>query len=91
MVITVIKRSSCDVLRAGTTKGRPVILVRDRAVIDYRFLQKAKDQAGLYFVTRPKSNSNFTSVGFNDIAPTSVNSGVASDELVAPTSCWKSG
>ena len=55
--ITVIKRATWDTLRGGTPKGHPVILVRDRAVIDYRFLQKAKDQAGLYFITRPKSNS----------------------------------
>ena len=82
--ITVIKRSTWDTLRAGTPKGRPVMLVWDRAVIDYRFLQKAKDQAGIYFVTRPKSNSKLTRVGFNDIAPTPVNQGVTSDELVAP-------
>ena len=84
--ITVIKRATWDTLRGSTPKGRPVILVWDRAVIDYRFLQKAKDQAGLYFVTRPKSNSNLTRAGFNDIAPTPVNEGILSDELVAPTS-----
>ena len=49
------------------------MLVWDRAVIDYRFLQKAKDQAGIYFVTRPKSNSKLTRVGFNDIAPRPLN------------------
>ena len=82
--ITVIKRSTWDTLRGGTPKGRPVILVWDRAIIDYRYLQKAKDQAGIYFITRPKSNSKFTRVGFNTIAPTPVNEGVTSDELVAP-------
>ena len=56
----------------------------DRAIIDYRFLQKVKDQGGLYFITRPKSNSNLTRVGFQDIAPTPVNQGVTSDELAAP-------
>ena len=84
--ISVIKRATWDARRGGTPKGQPVILVWDRAIMDYRFLQKAKDQAGLYFITRPKSNSNLTRVGFQDIAPTPVNQGVVSDELVAPTS-----
>lgn len=83
--ITVIKRATWEALRGGTPKGQPVILVWDRAIIDYRFLQKAKDQAGLYFITRPKSNSNLTRVGFQGIAPTPVNQSVVSDELVAPT------
>lgn len=84
--ITVIKRATWDALRGGTPKGRPVILVWDRAIIDYRYLQKAKDQAGIYFITRPKSNSNLTRVAYLDIAPTAVNQGVTSDELVAPIS-----
>jgi hypothetical protein len=84
--ITVIKRATWDALRGGTPKGRPVILVWDRAIIDYRYLQKAKDQAGIYFITRPKSNSNLTRVAYQDIAPTAVNQGVTSDELVAPGS-----
>ena len=84
--ITVIKRATPDALRGGTPKGRPVILVWDRAIIDYRYLQKAKDQAGIYCITRPKSNSNLTRVAYLDIAPTAVNQGVTSDELVAPSS-----
>ena len=82
--ISVIKRATLDALRGGTPKGTPVILVWDRAIIDYRFLQKVKDQGGLYFITRPKSNSNLTRSGLNDIAPVPVNEGVLSDELVAP-------
>ena len=82
--ISVIKRATLDALRGGTPKGTPVILVWDRTIIDYRFLQKVKDQGGLYFITRPKSNSNLTRVGFQDITPTPVNQGVTSDELVAP-------
>ena len=39
---------------------------------------------------RPKSNSNPARSGFLDIAPIPVNEGVISDELVAPTGCWKS-
>ena len=56
----------------------------DRAIIDYRFLQKVKDQGGLYFITRPKSNSSLTRSGFHDIAPIPANEGVLTDELVAP-------
>lgn len=59
-------------------------LVWDRTVIDYRFLQKAKDQAWIYFVTSPKSNSKLTPTGFNDIAPTPINQSVTSDDLVPP-------
>ena len=84
--ITVIKRATWDALRGGTPKDRPFILVWDRAIIDYRYLQKAKDQAGIYFITRPKSNSNLTGVAYQDIAPITVNQGVTSDELVAPGS-----
>lgn len=84
--ITVIKRTTWDALRGSDSKGRPVILVWDRAVIDYQFLQKAKDQAGIYFITRPKSNSNFIRTAFNPVAPTPVNQGVTSDEWVAPAS-----
>jgi uncharacterized protein YdeI (YjbR/CyaY-like superfamily) len=84
--ISVIKRATLDALRGNTPKGTPVILVWDRAIIDYRFLQKVKDQAGLYFITRPKSNSNLTRSGLNDIAPIPANEGVISDELVAPVS-----
>lgn len=83
--ISVIKRATLDALRGGTPKGTPVILVWDRAIIDYRFLQKVKDQGGLHFITRPKSNSNLTRSGFRDIAPGPVNEGVLSDELVAPS------
>jgi hypothetical protein len=83
--ISVIKRATWDALRGGTPKGRPVILVWDRAIIDYGYLQKAKDQAGIYFITRPKSNSNLTRVAYQDIAPTPVNQGVISDELAAPS------
>ena len=87
--ITVIKRATWDALRGGTPpskKRRPVIVVWDRAIIDYRHLQKAKDQAGIYFITRPKSNSNLTRVAYQDIAPTAVNQGVTSDDPVAPSS-----
>ena len=84
--ISVIKRATWDALRGGTPIGRPVILVWDRAIIDYCYLQKAKDQAGIYFITRPKSNCSFIRTAFNPVAPTPVNQGVTSDEWVAPAS-----
>ena len=88
--ISVIKRATLDALRGGTPKGTPVILVWDRAIIAYRFLQKVKDQGGLYFITRPKSNSSFTRSGLDDIAPIPVNEGILSDELVAPADTARS-
>lgn len=81
--ISVLKRT-WTALRRNTPKGRPLLLVWDRAIIDYRFLQKAKDQAGIYFVTRDKSNSNLTRVGLRSVAPIPVNDGIVSDELAAP-------
>ena len=68
------------------TMEDPFAAFPELAAYDYRFFQKAKDQAGLSFIIRPKSNSNLTRTGFNHIAPTPVNEGVTSDEPVAPTS-----
>ena len=75
----------CGAAPRNTPKGTPVILVLDRVIIDYRFLQKGKDHGGHYTITRPESNSNLIRSGFHDIAPFPVNEGVLSDELVAST------
>ena len=62
----------------------------DRAVLDFRFWQKARDTAGLYFVSRPKSNTNLVRGGllpFERADP--VNAGVLSDEQGAPEGTGK--
>ncbi len=49
--MTVIKRSSAEQLRNGAPKGREVMLIWDKASIDYRHWFKLKHTYGIYFVT----------------------------------------
>ena len=53
-----IKRMTADQLRYGASKGRKVMLVWDKACIDYRTWSKLKAQHGVYFITMEKSNSS---------------------------------
>ena len=55
--MAIIKRSSADALRNGAPKGKKVMLVWDRACIDYHAWSKMKSQSGVYFVTQEKENS----------------------------------
>lgn len=55
--VTVIKRSTADQLRNGAPKGRKVMLIWDKACIDYRLWFKLKHTYGIYFITLEKSNS----------------------------------
>jgi len=55
--MAIIKRSSADALRNGAAKGTKVMLVWDRACIDYHEWYKMKSQSGVYFVTIEKANS----------------------------------
>lgn len=55
--VTVIKRSSADQLRNNASKGRKVMLVWDKACIDYHHWFKLKHTYGIYFITLEKSNS----------------------------------
>lgn len=83
--LRLIKRNGYDALRGHAPKGRQVIIAWDRAMLDFAWWQKAKDQKGLYFVTRPKSNTQLTRTGFNAYDTTDpVNAGVTNDELAAP-------
>jgi len=52
-----IKRSSAEQLRNGAPVGRKVMLIWDKACIDYRHWHKLKHTYGIYFVTLEKSNS----------------------------------
>lgn len=81
----VIKRHHFDELRGHAPKGRKVILTWDRAVLDFALWQNAKDTAGLYFVSRPKSNTALMRCGIRAVdAADPVNAGVLSDEEGAP-------
>lgn len=82
--MTVIKRSTADQLRNGTPKGRKVMLIWDKACIDYRHWFKLKHTYGIYFVTLEKSNSAAETCSiklFDSSDPR--NDGIISDHLVA--------
>lgn len=81
--MTVIKRSSADELRNAAPKGRKVMLIWDKACIDYRHWFKLKHTYGIYFITPEKSNSAAENCSI-DLADHSDprNVGVISDHLV---------
>ena len=82
--MTVIKRSSAEQLRNGAPKGRKVMLIWDKACIDYRHWFKLKHTYGIYFVTLEKSNSaaEICSIDLVDRSDPR-NEGIVSDHLVA--------
>jgi hypothetical protein len=55
--ITVIKRRTAGELRYGAAKGRKVLLVWDKACIDYHLWHTLKHTHGIYFLTLEKANS----------------------------------
>lgn len=80
-----IKRSDMQELRGYTPKGTKVILVWDKAGIDFRFWHNAKTTSGLYFISREKENMKLIRCGtikvdYDDPR----NAGVISDEQVGP-------
>ena len=80
-----LKRSTIDSLRQGAPKGRKVLLVYDRAIIDFTQWHKWKQGSGIYVITRTKENLVLSVVGllhFDCDDP--INAGVLADELVAP-------
>ena len=80
-----IKRSSIEALRGFEPKGTKVILVWDKAGIDFRFWHKAKMNSGLYFVSREKENMKLIACGHKEFdRRDSRNAGVISDEQVGP-------
>lgn len=82
--MTVIKRSSAEQLRNGAPKGRKVMLIWDKACIDYRHWFKLKQVYGIYFVTVEKSNSTAETCSVNLFDSNDPrNDGIISDHLVA--------
>jgi hypothetical protein len=77
-----IKRMDLRALRMGAAKGRRVIIVWERAAIDYRFWHDSKQTGGLYFISREKENMALEVCGENrcDRADP-LNAGVVADEL----------
>jgi len=80
-----IKRCSIEALRGFEPKGTKVILVWDKAGIDFRFWHKAKMNSGLYFISREKENMKLIACGHKEFDRNDPrNAGVISDEQVGP-------
>jgi len=80
-----IKRSEMVRLRGGEPKGTKVIMVWDKAGIDFEFWQKSKKCSGLYFLSREKSNMKLTACENRPFDKGDLrNEGVISDETVVP-------
>ena len=80
-----LKRQTPAALRCGTPAGRKVILVWDRAGIDFHQWRLWKETSGIYFISRPKENMNLAKQGdceYDRAVP--VNTGILADEMVAP-------
>ena len=58
-----IQRVSADELRYGAAKGKKVLLVWDKACIDYQAWSRLKRNNGVYFLTQEKSNSAAVAIG----------------------------
>ena len=78
-----IKRSSAGSLRNGAATGRKVMLVWDKACIDYREWYRLKHNHGIYFTTCEKSNSAAEICSPDMLDRTNpLNDGIVSDHLV---------
>lgn len=81
--MTVIKRSSADQLRNGAPKGKKVMLIWDKACINYNHWHKLKHSYGIYFITLEKSNSTAETCSTNHIDVSDPrNAGIISDNMV---------
>jgi hypothetical protein len=77
-----IKRVGMAALRFDAKKGRKVIIVWDKAGIDFAHWNKAKER-GVYFVSREKDNMRLETVEVLDFDKTcACNEGVLTDEIV---------
>ena len=81
-----LKRKGSGALRLGAPKGRKVMVVWDRACIDFEFWAVAKRRHGVYFISREKANMGIEVMGmtpgFDREDPR--NAGVDADEFVGP-------
>jgi len=78
-----LKRQDKEQLRCGAGKGRQVLMVYDRAIVDFLFAYNLKQSKGIYIVTEWKSNFAPLSVIPREIDHSNpVNVLVKSDETV---------
>lgn len=80
-----LKRQSPAALRFGTPKGTKVVLVWDKAGIDFAWWLSCKNNHGIYFISRPKENM-VLEIGPDNPYDTAdrVNTGIVADQMVAP-------
>jgi len=80
-----IKRCDMETLRGFEPKGTKVILVWDKAGIDFNFWHRSKMSHGLYFISREKENMKLIRCGSIPVDRDDPrNEGVISDEQVGP-------
>ena len=89
--MSVIKRSSADLLRGGALKGQKVLNLWDRACIDYEHWKHLKNSYGIYFATLAKSNSVMEFISEHKLLDTSdpANEGIISDQIVATSKGYR--
>lgn len=81
--IHALQRLGGPVLRMGEPVGRKVIMVYDRAVVDFREWHKWKQGSGVYVITREKSSMALIRCGDLDFDTSNpVNAGIISDQQV---------
>ena len=81
--MAILKKTDMNALRHEAPKGQQVLLIWDRAVIDFAFWNKCKDQRGIYFVTSTKDNMSKEVCGdLSFDAQADINSGVLSDQYI---------
>ena len=81
--ISTLKRIGTNALRMGEPLGRKVIMVYDRAIIDFQQWYKWKYESGLYMLTEEKSNMKLQNLGILEFDKSnSVNNGILSDNQV---------
>jgi hypothetical protein len=82
--IHALQRLGGPALRMGEPTGTKVILVYDRACVDFKVWYIWKQGSGVYVVTRNKKNMNLTPLGdlkFDKDNP--INAGIVSDQQVS--------
>ena len=80
-----LKRQTPETLRGEAPVGTKVIMVWDRAGIDFAQWWKWKHNNAIYFISRPKDNMVFTNgppLPYDATDP--VNTGITADEQVSP-------
>lgn len=81
--IKVMKRVKPEKLRFSTPKGKKVILVYDRAVIDFIQWYKWKQSKGIYIVTREKENMRLEVIAEPKVDSSDPrNAGVVADQFM---------